>query len=162
MRCSGVDGEHVLAVRPLDPATTAVELFRQRAVAAGVDLATLDRAAIAELCRRLDGIPLAIELAAARTATLGVAGHRRARSTTGSAWCAAVAGRGDDRHGTMRATIEWSYRLLDADEQRLFRWLAVFPNGFELDAVRHVAHLLGIAERGAPPTTSRRSCTRAC
>ena len=49
----------------------------------------------------------------------------------------------------MRATIEWSYRLLDVDEQRLFRWLAVFPNGFELDAARHVAHLLGIDDAAA-------------
>ena len=54
-----------------------------------------------------------------------------------------------DRHSTMRATIDWSYRLLDADEQRMFRWLAVFPNGFELDAARHVAHGLGIDEHAA-------------
>ena len=54
-----------------------------------------------------------------------------------------------DRHGTMRATIDWSYRLLDADEQRMFQWLAVFPNGFELDAARHVAGTMGIDERAA-------------
>ncbi|MET0461136.1 MAG: adenylate/guanylate cyclase domain-containing protein, partial [Ilumatobacteraceae bacterium] len=144
----GVDGEHVLAVRPLDPATTAGELFRQRAMAAGVELATLEPASIAELCRRLDGLPLAIELAAARTATLGVAaivGALDDQLGLGSGGRR----RGEDRHSTMRATIEWSYRLLDVDEQQLFRWLAVFPNGFELDAARHVACLLGIDEAAA-------------
>ena len=114
----GVDGEHVHAVRSLEPATTALDLFRQRAAAAGVDLATLDRASIVELCRRLDGNPLAIELAAARTATLGIstitgALADRLGPTRGARR------RADDRHATMRATIEWSYRLLDADEQRM-------------------------------------------
>ncbi len=140
----GVDGEHVHAVRSLEPATTALDLFRERAAAAGVDLATLDRASIVELCRRLDGIPLAIELAAARTATLGIP------AITGALADRLGPARGgrrpaDDRHATMRATIEWSYRLLDADEQRMFRWLAVFPGGFELDAVSHAAHIMGIA-----------------
>ena len=150
-----------IAVRSLEPATTAVELFRQRAAAAGVDLATLDRASIVELCRRLDGIPLAIELAAARTATLGVAAivgaldDRLGPARGGRR-------RGDDRHATMRATIEWSYRLLDADEQRMFRWLAVFPNGFELDAVSHVAARAWGSPSRRPPSTSSRSCTRAC
>ena len=144
----GLDGEHVLAVRPLDPSTTAGELFRQRAMAAGVDLATLEPAAVAELCRRLDGLPLAIELAAARTATLGVAAIVGALDDQ-LGLGAGGRRRGDCRHSTMRATIEWSYRLLDDDEQRLFRWLAVFPNGFELDAARHVAHLLGIDDAAA-------------
>ena len=144
----GLDGEHVLAERSLDPSTTAGELFRQRAVAAGVDLATLEPAPIAELCRRLDGLPLAIELAAARTATLGVAaivGALDDQLGLGSSGRR----RGEDRHSTMRATIEWSYRLLDEDEQQMFRWLSVFPNGFELDAARHVAHLLGIDDAAA-------------
>ncbi|HEY5874640.1 MAG TPA: hypothetical protein VIT64_05035, partial [Ilumatobacteraceae bacterium] len=48
-----------------------------------------------------------------------------------------------DRHGTMHATIDWSYRLLDATEQRLFQWMAVFSNGFELDAAIHVSRALG-------------------
>ncbi|MET0805341.1 MAG: hypothetical protein ABW009_15740 [Acidimicrobiales bacterium] len=54
-----------------------------------------------------------------------------------------------DRHSTMRATIVWSYRLLDADEQQVFLWLAVFSNGFELDAGHHIAHGLGIDEHTA-------------
>ena len=65
-----------------------------------------------------------------------------------------------DRHGTMRATIEWSYRLLDRDEQRMFAVALGVPNGFELDAAAHVAATLGIDEPPRP-TTSRRSCTRA-
>jgi predicted ATPase len=138
----GVDGEHILAVRSLDPSTAAGELFRQRAVAAGVDVATLDPEAVAELCRRLDGLPLAIELAAARAATLGVAAILGGLAD--GLDLGAGGRRRDGRHSTMRTTIEWSYRLLDTDEQQLFRWLAVFPNGFELDAVRHVAFLLGI------------------
>jgi predicted ATPase len=138
-----VEGERVVAVAPLEPEGAAVELFRQRAAATGADLGAVSEPSMAELCRRLDGLPLAIELAAAWTATLGLpaildglddrldilrAGPRRA----------------DDRHGTMRATIEWSYRLLEADEQRLFCWLAVFPGGAELDAATHVAGQLGI------------------
>jgi predicted ATPase len=151
----GIEGEHVVTVRSLDPAGSAVELFLQRATAAGADLgpaggaAGVEQTDLEHLCRRLDGIPLAIELAAARCATLGLAtiidglddrfsllsgGRRRAI----------------DRHGTMRATIEWSHRLLDPDEQRLFQWLAVFPNGFELDAAHHVATAgLGLRESAA-------------
>ena len=102
------------------------------------------RSSIAELCRRLDGIPLAIELAAARTATLGVAAIVGALDDRLGLLAAAAGAAATTATRTMRATIEWSYRLLDADEQRMFRWLAVFPNGFELDAARHVAALLGI------------------
>ncbi len=143
----GIDGERIVAVRSLDPQTTAVELFQQRAVAAGADLDALEWDTMERICRRLDGIPLAIELGAARAATLGaqtvldalddrfglLAGGRR---------------RAVDRHSTMRATIDWSYRLLDDDEQRMFRHLAVF-SGFELDAAQHVAGALGIDERAA-------------
>ncbi len=67
-----VDGEHVVIVPPLDAATAAVELFGQRAVAAGVDPMALDPVLLADLCRRLDGIPLAIELAAARAGAFGL------------------------------------------------------------------------------------------
>jgi predicted ATPase/class 3 adenylate cyclase len=139
----GIDGEEVLRVRPLDPVTDAVELFHQRASAAGADLSDVPRDAIEALCVQLDGLPLAIELAAARAATLGVGAiagaldDRRSLLRLGRR-------RADDRHGTIRTTIEWSYRLLEPDEQRLFRWLAAFANGFELDAATHVAAALGI------------------
>jgi predicted ATPase len=134
----GIDGEHVVPVRSLDPATTAAELFRQRAAAAGTELGAVDHPTVEHLCRRLDGIPLAIELAAARTATLGLPAIIDALDDRLSVLSGGRR-RAIDRHGTMRATIEWSYRLLDVDEQRLFQWLAVFPNGFELDAAHHVA-----------------------
>jgi predicted ATPase len=141
----GIDGEHVAAVQSLEPGTSADELFLQRAASAGADTETMDRAMVEHICRRVDGLPLAIELAAARTSTLGLpaivdalddrfsllkGGRRRAL----------------DRHATMRATIDWSYRLLDAGEQRLLQWLAVFPNGFEVDAATHMAKTLGIDE----------------
>jgi predicted ATPase/class 3 adenylate cyclase len=138
----GIDGEHVVQVRSLAP-DTAAELFVERLESAGADAAQADGADVALVCSRLDGIPLAIELAAARAATLGVStvlgalddrldllrgGRRRAM----------------DRQHTMRATLDWSYRLLSGDEQRLFQRLAVWPNGFELDAALHVAGLMDL------------------
>ncbi|HEV7757338.1 MAG TPA: adenylate/guanylate cyclase domain-containing protein, partial [Acidimicrobiales bacterium] len=101
----GIDGEHVVPVRSLDPATTAAELFRQRAAAAGTELGAVDHPTVEHLCRRLDGIPLAVELAAARTASLGVAAivdaldDRFSLLRDGSGRRRAI-----DRHGTMRAT----------------------------------------------------------
>ncbi len=144
----GIDGEHVVAVRSLDPTTTAVELFQQRAVAAGADLESMARPMIEQICGRLDGIPLAIELAAARAATLGVPAIVDALDDRFS-MLSSGRRRAVDRHSTMRATIDWSFRLLDAAEQQVFLWLAVFPNGFELDAAHHVARSLGIDDRSA-------------
>ncbi len=144
----GIDGEHVVAVRSLDPATTGAELFRQRAGAAGADLDPVEHSTIEYVCHRLDGIPLAIELAAARAVTLGVSAIVTALDDRFSLLSGGRR-RAIDRHSTMRATIEWSYRLLDGDEQRMFRWLAVFPGGFELDAVRHVAAEMALDERSA-------------
>jgi predicted ATPase/class 3 adenylate cyclase len=143
----GVDGEYVVKVRSLD-ATTATELFVSRLEAAGAEAGDVDHRMIQSICSRLDGIPLAIELAAARAATLGVpavlgalddrfnllsGGRRRAM----------------DRHGTMRATLDWSYRLLNADEQRLFQRLSVCPNGFELDTVQHLGASIDLEEHHA-------------
>jgi len=144
----GIDGEHVVAVRSLDSATTAVELFRQRALAAGADVQHMDRSLLEHICRRLDGIPLAIELAAARAATLGVDALVDALDDRFSVLSGGRR-RALDRHGTMRATIDWSHRLLAADEQRMFQWLAVFSSGFELDAARHIGAALGIDELAA-------------
>ena len=114
----------------------AVSLFIQRARSVNPNLRVDDRAAgtIAEICRRLDGLPLAIELAAARTSILSP-----------EALLARLSNRlqvlGGERRGvpdrlrTMRNAIAWSYDLLSADEQVLFRQLAVFAGGFSLDAV---------------------------
>jgi hypothetical protein len=134
----------VLGVRPLDPTTTAIELFRDRAVSAGAaDLDDVPHIAVEELCRRLDGIPLAIELAAARTATLGVTTVLNALDDR---WALLRGGRrgSDRRHSTMWATIDWSFQLLEPTEQQLLRWMGVFPNGFELDAAWHVAASIGL------------------
>ena len=134
----GVDGEHVATVRSLD-ADAAAQLFVDRAVAARDDFAATDdeRELVAEICRRLDGIPLAIELAAARVRHLAVkdiAGHlddRFALLTGGRR-------RVQNRHQTLQATMDWSYGLLTDDERALLRMLSVFTGGFDLAAVAAV------------------------
>jgi len=152
-----VDGEHVFLVPPLalpavqrpltrdDLAQNAtVTLFLQRAQAVKPDFVlTEDNArAIAEICTRLDGLPLAIELAAARIRLLSPQkllerlGHRLTVLTGGTREEAA-------RQQTMRHTIGWSYVLLEQEEQRLFRRLAVFTGGCSLDAVEAVSNAVG-------------------
>ena len=117
----------------------AVQLFLDRAEAAGVELAP-DQATIgtvAEICRRLDGIPLAIELAAAQLPVLPP-GHLLARLTRRLP--VLVDGPHDlpARQKTMRDAIAWSYELLDEPERMLFRRLCVFTGGGTLDAVEAV------------------------
>lgn len=134
-----VRGEQVVPVGALDPAGAAAELFatRARAVAGAVDL-DRDRAEVEEICRRLDGVPLAIELAAART-----------RSLTPSQLLERLAHRlrflvgGDrsapDRHRTLHAAVQWSYDLLSPAQRQLFHRLAVFRGTFDLEAAEAVA-----------------------
>jgi len=119
----------------------AVELFGARALA--VDprfaLTAANLPAVIEICRRLDGIPLAIELAAARLPLLGVEGlrarlHERFNLLTGGSRVVLR------RHQTLRATLEWSHALLTGDEQTVFRRLGVFAGGFTLEAAQHVAN----------------------
>ena len=92
---------------------------------------------IAEICRRLDGLPLAIELAASRIrilspqALLARLTHRLQLLTGGPRDVV-------ERHQTLRDAIAWSYDLLDPDEQRLFRELAVFPGGWTLEAAEWI------------------------
>ena len=147
-----IEGEHVHrlpsletppAARPLS-ATEALEfpsvqLFVERAAAAlsEYDLTDADAPIIAEICRKLDGLPLAIEFAAARVENFGVQG---------------VAGRLDDRmrllkaarrgaaprHHTMRAVLDWSYGLLTKAEQKVLRGVSIFAGGFTLEAARAV------------------------
>ncbi len=117
----------------------AVQLFRDRAEAAGVELApdAATSEAVAGICRRLDGIPLALELAAARLPLLPP-GHLLTRLTRRLP--VLVDGPHDlpDRQKTMRDAIAWSYELLDQAQQRLFRQLCVFTGGGSLDAVEAV------------------------
>jgi len=118
----------------------AVTLFADRARHADAHFALTGEttAAVARLVRRLDGMPLAIELAAARVEALGVAGlldridDRFALLTGGDRLAA-------DRQRSLAATVEWSYRLLDDDERRVFRAVAVFPGPFTLEAAGEVA-----------------------
>jgi predicted ATPase/DNA-binding SARP family transcriptional activator len=147
-----VSGEHELQVPPLgvpDPTDLpeidvisqyeAVTLFieRAQAVKAGFGITKGNAQAIAEICVRLDGLPLAIELAAARAKLLSPQAllkrlEHRLDVLTGGPRDAPM------RQQTLRATIDWSYGLLGPDEQKLFALLAVFVGGCTLDAAEAV------------------------
>ena len=136
----GVPGEVTWRVPPLSLADEAIELFTDRARHVRPDFTiTGDSAAmVREICLRLDGMPLAIELAAARVRALSleeiVAGlHDRFRLLTGGARTAVR------RQQTLRASVDWSHALLTEHEQILFRRLAVFMGGFDLDAAQAIA-----------------------
>ncbi|HWD79359.1 MAG TPA: LuxR C-terminal-related transcriptional regulator [Kribbella sp.] len=136
----GVPGEATVLLPPLD---AAGELFVDRARAVDPDFAAADEE-LAEICARLDGLPLAIELAAARIGSLGTDGLRaalddRLRLVAG--------GRGvDARHRSLGAVIGWSHELLDERERLLFRRLAVYVGGFDLDAAAATSPELGRGE----------------
>ncbi len=131
----GLSSESVYLLPELDRATT-VELFRQRATAArpGVDLPD---AAVAELCARLDGLPLAVELAAARVRVLSVAEINR-RLADRFALLRAARRDAPERHHTLHAVVDWSWHLLDADGRAALRALSVFPGGFTAEAADRV------------------------
>jgi len=147
----GVSGEHVLRVPPLavPPADLAapgqlaafesVQLFAERAVMyrQGFALDAADAAAVAAVCVRLDGIPLALELAAARLGSLSVSEissrlDQRFRLLTGGSRTALP------RHQTLRALIDWSYDLLNPEEQSVLGRLSVFAGGWTLEAAEAV------------------------
>jgi predicted ATPase len=134
----GLAGERVVPVPSLAP-HDAVELFCDRASAADESLvfAADERDLIADICRRLDGIPLAIELAAARVRSLGLP---ELQSRLGDRFrLLRGAGRGSiERHQTLRATVAWSYQLLSEAERLLFDRLSVFAGGFDLRAAEAV------------------------
>jgi predicted ATPase len=133
-----IAGEREYSLRPLADAP-AVELFRQRVDAAGASL-DADYSDLVELCRWLDNLPLAIELAAARAKTLSVEelGRRLERRLPTLA-----KGRRDapERQRTLRATIAWSFDLLSSDEQAAFVVLAVFSGGWTLAAAEDVVNV---------------------
>jgi len=149
----GVDGEHSWPVPPLslpgsEPVPSAevlagfdaIKLFEQRArlVLPVFRIADDNAAAVAEVCRRLDGLPLAIELAAARMRVLS-AGQLAERLDDLFAALGAGARTAPPRHQTLRATLDWSYDLLDDQERAVLRRLGVFPAGFTLGAAEQVA-----------------------
>jgi len=130
----GVMGEQVFVLRSLDVETEASTLFADRAKAARADFAldAVSRPTVEQICRRLDGIPLAIELAAARVPHLSPTQilerlDDRFRLLTGGQ-------RRIQRQHTLAATLDWSYGLLDSSEQATLRQLAVFPAAFTLEA----------------------------
>ncbi len=140
----GVPDEQVLPVRPLDTAaglqSAAVTLFVERARSIASDFSMADpgeAAAVSEICRRLDGIPLAIELAASRMASM-TAGEVRDRLDhrfqllVGSR-------RGLERHHTLRHAVAWSYDLLDDGERSVLNRCSVFAGGFDLRSACAVA-----------------------
>jgi predicted ATPase/class 3 adenylate cyclase len=151
-----IDGERVWPLRSLsipgaqDPiesiaASDAVRLFVDRAEMArpGFMLDPGNAGAVADICRRLDGIPLAIELAAARASAMRPADvaarlDERFRLLTGGRRTAV------ERHQTLRAAVDWSYALLSKDEQRVFARLGVFAGGFDISAAEAVASAAGL------------------
>src|SRR5262245_58881810 len=153
----GVEGEHLLVLGPLglpvtaDPdearAAPALRLFadRARAAGAGWDVAREQVAAVAELCRRLDGIPLAIELAAARARAL-TAAELLAHLNRRFELLRRTQPVGSARHGCLRAAIDTSYTLLEPGEQACFKAVGVFAGPFDADRAHAV---------GAPATTDR-------
>ncbi len=143
-----IDGEYVYRVPPLDvppedgteptdaAGHTAVQLFMARARALGADLASDNDnlSAITAICRRLDGIPLAIELAAARSVMLG---PKEVAVLLDDRFKLLTAGRRTalPRHQTLRAAMDWSYNLLSEEEATVLRRLAIFAGDFPLEAV---------------------------
>ena len=121
------------------PLAEAGQLFAERARAArpGLVLDSPALTAVAEICRRLDGMPLAIELAAARVGALGV-GQIAARLDDRFRLLAGGNRAALARHQTLRALVDWSYDLLTPDEQTMLRRLAVFTGGWTLDAAEAV------------------------
>jgi predicted ATPase/DNA-binding winged helix-turn-helix (wHTH) protein len=149
-----VEGEHVHRLQPLSSppddagltaaqalAFPAVQLFVERAAASGgrfVELSDADARLVGEICRRLDGIALAIELAAGRASASNI---KDTVALLNDAF--KLLGEGQrsvlPRHQTLRATLDWSYKLLSEPERMVLRRVAVFAGTFTLDAARSVA-----------------------
>ncbi len=132
----GIAAERVRAVPPL---AEAVELFLDRAAASGAVFdGSEQRRAVVEICARLDGIPLAIELAAARARMMAPTKilerlDQRFRLLTGGGRTAV------ERHRTLQATVAWSYDLLDDTEKRVFQRLSTLAGSFDLEAAEAIA-----------------------
>jgi predicted ATPase/class 3 adenylate cyclase len=146
-----ISGETTLQIPPLagppdaHPAASALHehdatrLFIERAAAAqpGFQASERNAAAIADICRRLDGLPLAIELAAARVRVMPV---ERIAERLGDRFRLLVSGERAalPRQQTLRAVVDWSYELLDVPERAIFRRLSVFAGGFTLEAAEAI------------------------
>ena len=133
----GVGGEAICILPPMSE-SDAVDLFTDRArnVLPDITFGPQDEAAMRSICHQLDGLPLAIELAAARSRALApadIAAHLNDRFRLLSAGRTAP-----PRQSTLRASFDWSYELLSETERKLLRQLAVFSGGFDLDAAMAV------------------------
>src|SRR6201999_707644 len=150
----GVPGERVYRLGPLNspepsPGLTAkeaaafpaVQLFVERVTAIVEDFALTDAnaALIVSICRRLDGLPLAIEFAAPRVQVLGVERLAARLEDSLTRLLRARHRTSLPRHRTMQAVLDWSYGLLSEDEQRFFRALGIFAGGSTVEAVVAVA-----------------------
>ncbi len=160
----GLAGEAVRTVRPLalpdagsglDEARSSdgVRLFTERAMSASEGFALTDEnvASVIEICRGLDGVPLALELAASRLRNMSVLELERRLSDRFSVL---TVGHGNDaRHGTLEGALAWSHDLLSAAERQVFRRLAVFASSFDLAAAQAIAgdgalqHVLSLADK---------------
>ena len=146
----GLMGERLFPLEPMpvppedgvDPeivgAVDSVRLFVERATGADPGFVLSDEVApiVADICRRLDGIPLAIELAARQLHVLGAEELRRGLLDHLSL---GAPGERDARHRTMEAAIGWSFNQMDEEHRRIFLALSAFPGSFNLDAARYVA-----------------------
>ena len=140
----GIEGEQAIALGSLGP--EALELFADRARLAVWDFEMSDdnRDAVAQICERLDGLPLAIELAAARIRSLSpaeIAEHLDHRFDL----LARPRTRGEERHRTLRATVDWSYRLLEESERLVFERLSVVASSCDIDAARAICGGAGVS-----------------
>jgi predicted ATPase/DNA-binding winged helix-turn-helix (wHTH) protein len=160
----GVEGEWVERLSPLgipdSPADLsaaqalafpAIQLFEERAAAGveGFELTDEDVPAAVEICQKLDGIPLAIELAAARVGLFGISGLA---ARLNDRLAVLIRGRrtATPRHKTLRATLDWSYGILSADEQVVLKRLAIFCGEFTLDSASAVASSTEVASTDVP------------
>ncbi|MFI0942123.1 ATP-binding protein [Streptomyces sp. NPDC021020] len=146
-RALGVTGERLLPLEPLPAASEAVRLFADRAAAVlpGFAVTPANRAAVTELCARLDGLPLALELAAVRLRALSVEQlvdrlDDRFRLLTGGDPSA------PERHRALRTAIGWSHELCSPAERLLWARLSVFAGHFDLDSAEYVCAGTGLAE----------------
>jgi predicted ATPase/DNA-binding SARP family transcriptional activator len=141
----GIEGEQIHLVTPL-PLADAAFLFAERATASQPGFSVHDQpeGAIAEICRRVDCLPLGVELAAARMRALS--SREIARHSDYLVLLHAKARRGHPRQHSLIDTIDWSYRLLTKAEQALFVQISVFAGGFDLEAAHRVCGSQGAVE----------------
>jgi predicted ATPase/DNA-binding CsgD family transcriptional regulator len=138
----GLTGEHLVPIEPLDEAAAALFVERARQSEPRVAWDATDPR-IASLCARLDGLPLAIELAAGQLRRWSLDEITRRLTDSGQGGLPPRAARGEPRHRSMDTAIGWSYGLLDESERRVLRHLGVFPSAFGLVAAESLQPLLG-------------------